>query len=756
MIVGLRSDVHGFWFQAEKYNHTVFCWIKGGLNNFLFFLLFYIPIAFAYLFSIGVFWTAYEKLREGIASTFNHRLKALIVNSANILVFTSYWSILLLIYVIMSFNERDTGVYFYRLVMFGLSAKGVADLFVWIVIADSHTFVIFSKIHAREKKILSLDLNKALRHEVLQYSTAGLRECASRGHMAEENHSKIIIRLEQKESPNPDSRTALDFYQFIGMIFNFGESDRGEKLEKYQARAEEDRIAQRASLVEMSGNDLKEPFHKTEGSASIAHDDLQKHLSSRIDELEMHIALKDYYLVDRTEESDTSSKVAIWNVRLSLFFGKCLGTEESEATKKLRAIYAVDKSKYQITFEEYEPYYFRKIRLLFGVNDDLYMEEFLTTIKERLTEGGASGAFFFFSKSESFIAKSCKRSELNQLRSMAKDYCDHMNTFPHSYITKVYGVYMLRIYGTPLYFFVMNNLFLTEENEPINEKYDIKGSSVNRNASYPKPGDISICTFCNQKYVVPKKQRGLSRNRSVKSTDEIASTDCSFTVGGHHEPNVVMKDNDLKHKLRLPNRTAQIVRMQLEADAKFLLRMGVMDYSLLLGVSTAEYSVGDADFEDDNEPLDRATNMSSNGKTRLTTLSTAALVSGPNGGKSGKSGKSVEMTSVMCNKKMVVSKVVGPKSYYIGIVDFLQSYDYSKRLERYFKIFVLRKDPVGLSAAEPQFYMERFMDKIDDLLPSDNQNTSFSINTADLDIPVVRSVVNPIASIISSSESSSV
>ena len=62
---------------------------------------------------------------------------------------------------------------------------------------------------------------------------------------------------------------------------------------------------------------------------------------------------------------------------------------------------------------------------------------FSSTIKERLVEGGASGAFFFFSSGETFIAKSCTSEELQNLRDNAKVYSDYMVEEPGTYITRV-------------------------------------------------------------------------------------------------------------------------------------------------------------------------------------------------------------------------------------------------------------------------------------------------------------------------------
>lgn len=56
---------------------------------------------------------------------------------------------------------------------------------------------------------------------------------------------------------------------------------------------------------------------------------------------------------------------------------------------------------------------------------------------------------------------------------------------------------------------------------------------------------------------------------------------CPHTVKGYHEPNVVLKDNDLKYKIRLPLTDAHALLKQLKDDSEFLKSIGVMDFSLL-------------------------------------------------------------------------------------------------------------------------------------------------------------------------------
>ena len=58
--------------------------------------------------------------------------------------------------------------------------------------------------------------------------------------------------------------------------------------------------------------------------------------------------------------------------------------------------------------------------------------------------------------------------------------------------------------------------------------------------------------------------------------------------------------------------------------------------------------------------------------------------------------------------------------YYFGIVDFLQDWTFNKRVERSAKIYVMRKDPAGLSVMEPIGYKLRFQKKMRQIFDMDN------------------------------------
>lgn len=78
----------------------------------------------------------------------------------------------------------------------------------------------------------------------------------------------------------------------------------------------------------------------------------------------------------------------------------------------------------------------------------------------------------------------------------------------------------MHIYGNDLNFFVMNNIFLNPEGLVMNEKYDIKGSWVARNAELPTDGQSATCKHCEQKFVFYKKKKFFGRKFSFSSSNQ--------------------------------------------------------------------------------------------------------------------------------------------------------------------------------------------------------------------------------------------
>ncbi|KAH8069344.1 translation initiation factor IF-2 [Aureococcus anophagefferens] len=249
-----------------------------------------------------------------------------------------------------------------------------------------------------------------------------------------------------------------------------------------------------------------------------------------------------------------------------------------------------------------------------------YANSFRSTQKERFTEGGSSDAFFY-SGDERFMVKSCTRHEFDSLVDMADGYAAYMCEPANgaTFVVRLLGAHCLRLYEMAFYFLVMANVF------------DVAGSGEQARAP-PRPGRRLTC-HCNRKYTAPEKGdasdffagrrvavvrapepvRGPTRCAARRGPTSTATTAAAPGPAGRgagrprprrdllpehrrraHEPQVTLKDNDLNdaNRLTLPRGDALAMARQLRRDAAMLEGLGIMDYSLLLGVRS-EYPVDD-------------------------------------------------------------------------------------------------------------------------------------------------------------------
>lgn len=80
----------------------------------------------------------------------------------------------------------------------------------------------------------------------------------------------------------------------------------------------------------------------------------------------------------------------------------------------------------------------------------------------------------------------------------------------------------------------MSNIFLTDD--IINEKYDLKGSWVNRNATPPQDGRSATCSYCNQQFIFHRvSYDGKSRIQSLTSHKQSTVSLSSGSGKGHLE-----------------------------------------------------------------------------------------------------------------------------------------------------------------------------------------------------------------------------
>ncbi|KAG6585028.1 Phosphatidylinositol-4-phosphate-5-Kinase (Pi-PIPK-D2) [Phytophthora cinnamomi] len=273
---------------------------------------------------------------------------------------------------------------------------------------------------------------------------------------------------------------------------------------------------------------------------------------------------------------------------------------------------------------------------------------------------------------------------------MAPEYARYLTAYPHSRLIRFFGCHRVRLYGRNFYFAVMSNVLHSEQHTAtITEKYDVKGSWVDRRARRPQRGDRVTCAECDATYIFGGSNEDGMSDAAVDTDDGRTSVldgsvpQFPFHV---HRPDIVFKDLDLARSLNLPRHVADHLNKQLISDCEFLRDVGIMDYSLLIGIHKCHLraprpsnAAGFGTASDFDEAFDREVNLEGS------------------------------------NSGVNLSPLGDDEVYFVGIIDILQQWDWEKQLEKAGKV-LLGKSARGISAVAPAPYCRRFQARCSQIL----------------------------------------
>ncbi|KAF8670410.1 hypothetical protein HU200_050715 [Digitaria exilis] len=316
-------------------------------------------------------------------------------------------------------------------------------------------------------------------------------------------------------------------------------------------------------------------------------------------------------------------------------------------------------------WKDYCPQVFRTLRKLFKVDAADYMLSLCGNEALReLSSPGKSGSFFYLTNDDRYMIKTMKKSEVKMLLKMLPAYYNHVRAFENTLVTKFFGLHCVKLAGAnqkKVRFVIMGNLFCSEY--PIHRRFDLKGSSLGRTTDKPQ-------TEIDQ-----------------------------YTT---------LKDLDLNFIFRLKKQWFQEFQSrQVDRDCEFLEQEKIMDYSLLVGVH----------FRDNREKLlaEGTIDYDINSilSPHLSRGNTDQLLADTN-----RLGANMPSRAELTTRKSDCElQLIGEPTgeyydviLYFGIIDILQDYDISKKLEHAYKSF--QYDSTSISAVDPRQYSRRFRDFI--------------------------------------------
>lgn len=340
-------------------------------------------------------------------------------------------------------------------------------------------------------------------------------------------------------------------------------------------------------------------------------------------------------------------------------------------------------ARYDFKFKDYAPWVFRELREdYFHIDPADYLLSLTAKyILSELGSPGKSGSFFYYSRDYRFIIKTISHSEHCFMRSILKDYHEHVRNNPHTLLSRFYGLHRVKMpRGRKIHFVIMNNLF--PPHRDIHETYDLKGSAYGR--EYP---------------------------------EEKAKTN----------PRAVLKDINWVNRGRTlefgPEKRA-LLSEQLRRDMEFLKKINVMDYSLLVGIHNMERGNRDnlrettlAVFNPQTMPVRRKPSSVKAG-AEAKTVRRAVARSDPkrllNASSQLPQDGSADRRHFLFYQDEGGLQATDEQNqpmdmiYYVGIIDICTPYNMSKRIEHAWKS--MTENAITISCVDPDTYGHRFLD----------------------------------------------
>ncbi|GAA5989510.1 hypothetical protein JCM10908_000510 [Rhodotorula pacifica] len=336
--------------------------------------------------------------------------------------------------------------------------------------------------------------------------------------------------------------------------------------------------------------------------------------------------------------------------------------------------------KYDFKFKDYAPWVFRELREYFYLDPSDYLISLTAKyILSELGSPGKSGSFFYFSRDYRFIIKTIRHSEHKFLRSILKEYHEHVKKNPHTLLSRFYGLHRVKLpRGKKIHFVIMNNLF--PPHRDIHETYDLKGSAIGRLYPEEKAQQNPHATLKDLNWVQRQRQFWLGPEKKV------------------------------------------LFEEQLRRDTELLQRLGIMDYSLLTGIHNLFKGNSEGLREDKLTVFQPDAVKVSRKATQVkrdadaSALRKAVQRSDPQalGGKH-------ELPETDSSERRLFifyqdeggMRATGDQNeelgviYYLGIIDILTPFTLVKRLEHFFK--GMKHNKHMISAVPPREYGDRFL-----------------------------------------------
>ncbi|XP_031690977.1 phosphatidylinositol 5-phosphate 4-kinase type-2 alpha isoform X2 [Oncorhynchus kisutch] len=351
-------------------------------------------------------------------------------------------------------------------------------------------------------------------------------------------------------------------------------------------------------------------------------------------------------------------------------------------------------------FKEYCPLVFRNLRERFGIDDQDFQNSLTRAAPLNSDAQGRTGARFHTTYDKHYVIKTITSEDVAEMHNILKKYHQfivecHGNTLLPQFL----GMYRLTVDGDETYMIVTRNIF--SHRLPVYKKYDLKGSTVAREASdkeKPRPPEDA-----------PPRPKSNVQQRL--QTLRIATRFyCAMKHVRDAKELPTYKDNDFINdgqKICIDDDNKKMFLEKLRKDVEFLAQLKLMDYSLLVGIHDVERAEQEEVESEDNEGDDEGESDGGIGTppdSPSNTLDSTKPLS------PGEFDPTIDVYAIKSNDGAPRKEV-----YFMAVIDILQHYDAKKKAAHAAKT-VKHGAGAEISTVNPEQYSKRFYDFITTIL----------------------------------------
>ncbi|XP_064797309.1 phosphatidylinositol 5-phosphate 4-kinase type-2 alpha-like isoform X1 [Oncorhynchus masou masou] len=352
-------------------------------------------------------------------------------------------------------------------------------------------------------------------------------------------------------------------------------------------------------------------------------------------------------------------------------------------------------------FKEYCPLVFRNLRERFGIDDQDFQNSLTRAAPLNSDAQGRTGARFHTTYDKQYVIKTITSEDVAEMHNILKKYHQfivecHGNTLLPQFL----GMYRLTVDGDETYMIVTRNIF--SHRLPVYKKYDLKGSTVAREASdkekQPRPPEDA-----------PPRPKSNVQQRL--QTLRIATRFyCAMKHVRDAKELPTYKDNDFINdgqKICIDDDNKKMFLEKLRKDVEFLAQLKLMDYSLLVGIHDVERAEQEEVESEDNEGDDEG---ESDGVIGTPPDSPSNTLDSTKPLSPGEFDPTIDVYAIKSNDGAPRKEV-----YFMAVIDILQHYDAKKKAAHAAKT-VKHGAGAEISTVNPEQYSKRFYDFITTIL----------------------------------------